>query len=153
MKAEQPSFFVRTLPRQPPRYLSTEDDLRLSYRSRYPQAPWRFVVGLDVLPAELWPPIEALEEGTSNPVHLEFYIGRIEEVEGAQVVARLWARPSGREFWAPLSIADHLRGQRWSLGSVVHVWTWIAFSLNGERTDRVFVKVQVRKGSGDGDAT
>lgn len=148
MRTDPPArfAFVRRLPRQPPRYLPTgDDDERLQYRKQYPQAPWRFVVGLEVLPAELWPPPEALA-GETNPVHLEFFVGRIEEPGTEQVLARLWARPSGRESWAPLSVAEHLRGQRWRPGSVVHVWTWISFGPAGERHDRVFVKVQTGEG-------
>jgi hypothetical protein len=138
------SFFVRQLPRHPPKYLP-QNSQELAYCNLYPMKPWRFAVGLSIISPQgrpLPPPAAIAEHGT-NPVHVQFFIGRIEELDGSQqILARLWERPSGRESLVPLSATEHLRGQRFRPGSMLHVWTWVEYDNEGRRHDWAWIEVQ-----------
>lgn len=138
------SFFARQLPRRPPKYLP-QNSQGLAYCNLYPTKPWRFAIGLSIIPPQTrpLPPPAAIAEHGTNPVHVQFFIGRIEESDSSeQILARLWERPSGRESLVPLSAMEHLREQRYRPGSMLHVWTWVEYDDEGNRRDWAWIEVQ-----------
>lgn len=98
--------------------------------------PARFVLGLEE-------PVHwtRLEEAESAPVSGAFYLGRVEDVTGDEVLATLWERPSGREASTTLSVATDLSGTSPPLGSMLRIWTWMELPGGGQEVARLKVEV------------
>lgn len=117
----------RHLPGPPrPRGLETRLDLR----------PARFVVGVGE--SVRWADMAGAHDA---PVCLAFYLGRVEEVMGDEVLATIWERPSGREASTMLSVQKDLKGQPPAPGSLLRIWTWLELPGEDERVPRLKVEV------------
>jgi hypothetical protein len=99
--------------------------------------PARFVIGLDEDVDWRW------LDGT--PVNPAFYLGRVEEVTAdGSVVTTLWERPSGREAFAPLSLAEHFAGQAPSPGDLLRIWTWMELREDQPPVDHYRIEVETQ---------
>lgn len=99
--------------------------------------PARFALGLGE--RVKW---HALKEAEDAPVNGAYYLGRVEEVVGDEVLATLWERPSGREASTTLSVKEQLRGEAPAPGSLLRIWTWVELPGNGEQRPRLKVEVE-----------
>jgi len=98
--------------------------------------PARFVLGLGE-------PVHwtRLEEAESAPVSGAFYLGRVEDVTGDEVLATLWERPSGREASTTLSVETDLGGTSPPPGSMLRIWTWMELPGEGQEVARLKAEV------------
>lgn len=83
-----------------------------------------------------------LSGARSAPLCPAFYLGRVEEVMGDEVLATVWERPSGREASTTLSVRKNLGGQPPPPGSLLRIWTWLELPGGGEQVSRLKVEVE-----------
>lgn len=130
------SYFIRSMRFRAFRHLPSRGR-PFGLVSQLELRPARFLLGLGE--RVRW---EQLEQARSAPANVAFYLGRVEEVSGDEVVATVWERPSGREAATVLSVLEHLQGQRPPPGSLLRIWTWVELPGGGQQIPRHAVKVE-----------
>jgi len=99
--------------------------------------PARFALGLGEF--FRW---DEIDEARNAPVNGAFYLGRVEEVSGDDVLATVWERPSGREASTTLSVKDNFQGKAPASGNLLRIWTWVELPGQDERVPRLKVEVE-----------
>jgi hypothetical protein len=139
------SWFIRSVPRYPARFLPTAAK-EAHLGRRVPVRPARFVVGLEEH-EEPWP-AEVVGQLQGAPQRAAIYLGRVEEVgPKGELTVTVWETPSGREAVTTLSAGDAVilpeltTEQRPEIGDLLRIWTWIELDERGNQTPRVVYRV------------
>lgn len=154
---ERPSWFVRSVPRHPGRFIPPRAEPEAPgpdesvFARRMPVEPGVFSVGLEAF-AEVedharragLPPLPAVDFD-SAPFDVERYLGRVEEISASgTVIATLWEVPSGRHGTAAFESDTRFQPEAPRVGALVHVWAWSERSDDGEVKTKNLVRVENR---------